>query len=472
MMPPAWADERDDKIKALEKKLQELDERYRTLEKKLESQQKPPPPNEPSPTDESASEKASTLSPGYKDAFTIRSANSNFVARLRGILQVDSRTFVDDGGIKGNDTFTLRRARPILGGTVFRDFDFLFVPEFGGSGSPSIRYAYLNYTYNPAVQARIGKFKVPVSLEQLQSDYNTLFIERAFVSSLAPSSDLGVQLHGEIWRGKEADTQRLSARGALNYSVGVFNGVGDGRTSENIDFDDQKDIVARIFAHPFLNTDIRFLKGLGLGIAGSYGHQEGPQGLPLKNGFATDAFQTFFTYRTGAGTGDATANVIADGAHWRLSPQGYFYYGPFGLLGEYILSSQELARQAGPVTFQTVHNSAWQIGGSYVLTGEEASHRGVLPRRNFDPRTGHWGAFEVVARYEYLDVDDGVFTLLADPAMSATRAAAWGVGLNWYLNRNIQAMFNFVQTDFKGGSSGAVTRQNENVFLTRIQLAF
>ena len=125
VMPPAWADERDDKINALEKKLQELDEKYRMLEKMLESQQKPPPPNEPSPTDKSASEKASTLNLGYKDAFTIRSTNADFVARLRGILQVDSRTFVDDGGIKGNDTLTLRRARPIIEGTIFRDFDFL-----------------------------------------------------------------------------------------------------------------------------------------------------------------------------------------------------------------------------------------------------------------------------------------------------------------------------------------------------------
>src|SRR5260221_411215 len=329
MIPPAWADERDDRIKALEKKLQELDEKYRILEQKLESQQKPAPPNEPSPTGDAASEQASTLNRGYRDAFSLRSTNADFVARLRGILQVDSRTFFDDGGIKGNDTFTLRRARPMLEGTVFRDFDFLFVPEFGGSGSPSIRYAYLNYAYNPAVQLRIGKFKVPVSMEQLQLDYNTLFIERSFVSSLAPSADLGVQLHGEIWTGQEADTQRLSARGALNYAVGVFNGVGDGRTSENVDFDDEKDVVARIFTHPFLNTDMGFLKGLGLGIGGSYGHQEGPQGLPLNNGFATDAFETFFTYRTGAGTNDATASVIADGPHWRFSPQGYFYYGPF-----------------------------------------------------------------------------------------------------------------------------------------------
>jgi phosphate-selective porin len=46
------------------------------------------------------------------------------------------------------------------------------------------------------------------------------------------------------------------------------------------------------------------------------------------------------------------------------------------------------------------------------------------------------------------------------------------VGLNWYLNRNIRAALNFNHTDFKGGASGSVTRQDENVFLTRMQLAF
>jgi len=61
------------------------------------------------------------------------SADTNFVFGLRGVLQVDNRTFFDDGGIQGNDGFILRRARPIFQGTVFRDFDFQFTPEFGGS---------------------------------------------------------------------------------------------------------------------------------------------------------------------------------------------------------------------------------------------------------------------------------------------------------------------------------------------------
>jgi hypothetical protein len=37
---------------------------------------------------------------------------------------------------------------------------------------------------------------------------------------------------------------------------------------------------------------------------------------------------------------------------------------------------------------------------------------------------------------------------------------------------NVRAFFDFNHTDFKGGASGRVTAQDENVFLTRVQLAF
>ena len=64
---------------------------------------------------------------------TFSSADTNFSISLHGVLQADSRTFPSDGSINGNDSFLLRRARPILQGTVYRDFDFMFVPDFGGS---------------------------------------------------------------------------------------------------------------------------------------------------------------------------------------------------------------------------------------------------------------------------------------------------------------------------------------------------
>ena len=41
----------------------------------------------------------------------------------------------------------------------------------------------------------------------------------------------------------------------LNYAAGIFNGVGDNRSSANADFEDDR-IRGRLFAHPFKKTSI------------------------------------------------------------------------------------------------------------------------------------------------------------------------------------------------------------------------
>src|SRR5690606_10458897 len=115
--------------------------------------------------------------------------------------------------------------------------------------------AYVNARFWPEFQIQAGKFKEPVSLERLQSGANLLFIERSYPSQIAPNRDVGVQLHGEL------------LGGSLNYQVGVFNGVADGGSGDVDTADDDKDIAARIFAHPFKNTDIEALQGLGIGVA-------------------------------------------------------------------------------------------------------------------------------------------------------------------------------------------------------------
>ena len=136
-----------------------------------------------------------TVGPG---GFSASSADSNFVFRLNGVIQVDSRTFFNDSVNKNaNDGFLLRRARPIFQGTLYRDFDFKFTPDFGGS-SVQIFDAYGNYRYAPWAQLRSGKFKTPEGLEQLQEDVNTSFNERSLVTDLVPNRDVGLQLWGDI----------------------------------------------------------------------------------------------------------------------------------------------------------------------------------------------------------------------------------------------------------------------------------
>jgi phosphate-selective porin OprO/OprP len=182
--------------------------------------------------------------------------------------------------------------------------------------------------------------------------------------------------------------------------------------------------------------------------------------------------QQFFAY---------TNTTVANGIHWRLSPQAIYYIGPISLLGEYAISEQRVTRSIAPVTSTTLRNTAWQVAGGWVLTGEDASYSGINPKNPFNLGAGHWGAFQLVGRYGELDIDNKAFPLFANPAVSASAAHAWAVGLNWFLNRNLLVKASYARTTFIGGSGsgstatsppGIITRQPEELFTTRLQLSF
>src|SRR6266542_594395 len=441
------AEDTDHNVDSLKKQIEQLDQKVRILERnqELDMEEK-----------EAKAKEALKISVDER-GFAVGSADGNNLIKLRGLHQVDSRFFLKDATGNNNDSFVLRRARPIFEGTVFRDFLLQLVPEFGGS-SVQILEANINYRYSPELQLRVGKYKSPFSLEQLQSDPQALFIERGLPTGLTPNRDLGVQLWGEVFDG------------IFNYAAGVFNGVGDNRNSTNIDIDDDKEVAGRIFLHPFKKTD-RFLQGLGVGSAGTYGSAHGAAALPATTGgtlpgFTTDGQQQFFAYNPTNGV------TIADGKHWRFSPQGYYYYGPFGLLGEYVISSQNVRNTVSG----QMRNKSWQIAGSYVLTGEDGSYRGVTPRRPLG--SGGWGALELTGRYAVLDVDPDAFPVFADARTSASSARSWTVGLNWWINKNIRATASFSRATFSGGGGAGtsapaiVTRQPENVVQTRMQISF
>ncbi|MGD1088091.1 MAG: porin [Verrucomicrobiota bacterium] len=456
----------DTDITALEQQIQDLDQKVRILERQRELDQE---------AAAEADKAAPKITLGAK-GFGFSSADSNFVATIHGQLQVDSRTFQNNDHIQGNDSFLLRRARPIISGTVFHDYDFMFVPEFGnatpGAASaattPSIYDAYVNYHYSPAFQVQAGKFKPPVGLEYLQNDAYLSFNERSLATDLIPGRDIGFELHGDVFSG------------VLSYAAGIFNGVGDNqRNTTDIGFQDNREFDGRLFVQPFKTTGIAALQNFGVGVGGSWGGTSITNTLDLPNttggtlpGFITDGQQQFFAYNP------ATGGVVADHDHWRLSPQGYYYYGPLGLLGEYVISDQGIENTVSHTTAD-LENTAWEISGGWVLTGEDASYNGVAPRHPFDPRNGGWGAWQLVARYAELNVDKAAFPDFANPATSASGAQAWAVGLNWYLNSNIRVNASFSRTTFTGGGTttattppNSVASHPEEVFFTRVQLSF
>jgi len=355
-----------------------------------------------------------------KDGFGVRSDGGRFTVKVRGYAQADGRFFLDDEEEKGVDTFLLRRVRPVVDGTLWGTFDFRVMPDFG-DGKTVLQEAYIDSKLFPEFRVKIGKFKTPFGIERLQSATAITFVERALPTALVPNRDIGIQASGEL------------LGGTLLYAAGAFNGVLDGSSADS-DTNDGKDIACRLVVQPFRTTSMGALKGLGIGGAATWGKREGnpdtsksPDAVNLPK-YKSSGQQTFFSYSSGD-LPDKTA--AADGDRRRTSVQGSYYWGPVGLLGEYVVSKQEVAKGEDSATLS---HTAWQGAGSVVLFGGDASYQGVNPASPLSPAAGTWGALEIAARNAKLTPDSAAFPTFADADKSARSASSVAVGINYYIN--------------------------------------
>lgn len=390
-----------------------------------------------------------TTTAGAKDGFSLKSADGRYTLRFRGYFQSDGRLFPGTDATAGIDNLLIRRARPIIEATVGRYFEFRLMPDFGGA-SPAIFDAYWDGKFAPELVVRAGKFKPPVGLERLQSATDVTFAERGLPTNLVPSRDIGLQVSGDI------------SEGVLAYQIGVFNGVPD-LANGGDDLSDAKDFAARVFVQPFKRGGLR---GLGVGISGSTGLERGSvtaSGLPT---YRTPGQQAFFRYNTSATT--PATNVFANGKRQRLSPQGYFYTGPLGVLGEYVIARSAVTRAGATAELE---HKAWQASGSFFLTGEKAGFRSPTPKKPFDLKEGGLGALELIARYGELSLDEASFPVYATATASAQKAKAWGAGLNWHFTRAVKVGVNYEHTTFTGGAADG-DRKAENAVITRFQTSF
>jgi phosphate-selective porin OprO/OprP len=448
---PAYADDTAE-IEKLKAQIQELDQRLRILDRKQELV------NE----DVAAKQKAAPKVTASDKGFGVKSADGQFEYRLRGLVHFDYRSF--DGSAPAStiyDGFLARRIRPTFEGTVFGKYGFRFTPEFAESGDGSatsgisqnktrVIDAYLDARFDPAYSFRFGKFKPFVGLGRLQSGSDIKFIERSYVSNnILPNRDFGLSLYGEALDKK------------LNYAVGYFNGVKDG--GENFTSQDEnnhKDFAARVFSTPFAGTDSA-LSGLGLGIAGTWSQDSNSNSLGSYK-TAGQAYN-FFAY----------TGTTSNGRRERIAPQAYYYNGPLGIIAEYAAVKQDVIKTSNSAT-ASLTNSAWQIATSYLLTGEDASFKGVKPYSPFTSGAeGGWGAFELLARYQENNIDRDAVTFANTTNGYALGAKTWGIGLNWYLNEASRFSFNLERTKFSDVTKGTVLLGNsENFAVARYQLAF
>lgn len=438
---------------SLQQQIEDLQENQKVLERKWELDQEKAEVKE-------KEEKKNGVKVGVnsKEGFFIKSNDGQYTIKFRGLVQADARFFLKDGAEKLSDQFLVRRARPIVEGTVTKYFDFRIMPDFG-SGTITLQDAYADAKPFKELKIRGGKFKVPVGLERLQSGGNLFSIERGLPTNLVPNRDIGFQLFGDF------------IDGSISYAVGFLNGTPDngpgGLNAFDGDNTDGKDVYGRIFALPFKKSSIAPLQKLGLGVAGTFGSQDGTASAPNLPSYKTIGQNTFFSYLAGTAT---TPAVVSANDRYRIAPQAYFYYGPFGIFGEYVRSSTGVSLSGTNNT--TLTHQAWQVAAEGFLTGEENNWNGVNVKRPIHPKKGQWGAVSVGARYNEQRNDPRSFPLYASASSSAQRARAWGLVTNWHLTNNYKFSLSYDQTHFKGGAAAGGNRAAEHALFSRIQVSY
>ncbi len=456
-------------IKQLEKRvgtLEGLDQRVKVIDQKVDVQAQKLDVQAQKIDVEAQTERKQALTlPIVKagdDGFSLSSPNHDYNFGLGGIIQADGRFFTSGADKDVGSTFFLNRVRPIFTGSVAKYYNFNITPDFG-QGKVVLQDTYLNITYFDFASLRTGKFKAPQDLERLQSDRDLEFSQRSEIQNLVPNRDTGFDLHGKLLDGR------------VFYDAALMNGVPNNTASDTNDIDnnDGKDFVGRIFATPFELSENQWLKALGFGIGGSYGDE---RGITVST-YKTYGMSTWFSYNSG---------VTASGLRARLDPQAYYYVGPFGLMAEYAQDSHSLNRFAtngapSPFTKQinrtdTFTDTGYFAQASYLLTGEKASYGWVKPNHPFNPRNGWWGGWELAARISNVAADSRQFQLgFANPGVAAKTATEFAAGINWYLTSNIKWQWDYANTYFDEGAGTTALprdRPNESVFESQLQITF
>jgi phosphate-selective porin OprO/OprP len=165
--------------------------------------------------------------------------------------------------------------------------------------------------------------------------------------------------------------------------------------------------------------------------------------------------------------------------YWGLESAAVF--GPFSLQGEY--NRLKIDRYGAA---STVNADGFYIFGSWFLTGESRVFKNgnadrVKPFEDFAPGGG-WGAVELLARYDTLDLTDADFQSIGGRAVRR-KGETYTLGINWYLNPNLKFVANYIR--FKGqnsplvfpaipaaGLNGLGTTAKGDIIGTRLQVDF
>ncbi len=361
-----------------------------------------------------------------------------------GIEEIQDGAWGDVDFVNGTET---RRARVFLKGKAYEHLKFKVVYDFAAGDELGLKDAYLDFVGVPGVgNVRVGQGLEPLCFNELTSSKHISFIERASLTAFAPSRNAGVMVHDNAVDGK------------LNYQVGFFldTGMMAGKRGN-----DDYSVAARLAY--LVAGEEKSDHAVHLGGAFNYFvPEEGVRFRQRPEVHLSDRLVdtgTILNAKTVLKYGGEIAGV----------------FGPFYFAGEYIATSIAKSDEDAPAgdrgdewLVDDGSLSGYYAEVGYFLTGEHRVYKGGLwdrtkPGSNF-LEDGGLGAWEVVARYSSLDLNDDNAEIYGGKMDDVT------VGLNWYLHSNARLMFNYIMSSVKDHDNDEMGKVN--AFTMRTQVDF
>jgi phosphate-selective porin OprO/OprP len=298
--------------------------------------------------------------------------------------------------------------------------------------------------------ARFGNMKEPFSLERLTSIAALTFMETSLpTDAFNRGRNIGIRYDIPLFD----ERITLGTGGFLN--MGSFSDVGDAQ--DQMSEHNGYDFTVRVTGLPWYAEEGARLFHLGLSYV--YG---------IRDAADTDDRIQYRARPESRLTDDRlvdTGLFFADGVNF-INSDFAVVFGPLSFQGQYYYTFTDADGKGDPDFW------GFYVQGSYFLTGEHRNYnasRGffsrVTPRHEFRPLRGGWGAWELGARFSYVDLND--------EGIQGGRERNFTAGLNWYLTRNYRLMFNYVRAYVKDrATEPPVDSGRADIFQARFQIAY
>lgn len=349
---------------------------------------------------------ASGVKISMKPSPKIESADGQYSFQPFGRVHLDSTHFNDDKKDHANNA-NFRRTRLGFKGKLGDDLKYKTEMDFAEE-NVNFKEVTLTYTGLEDADIKVGHQKPSFGMEQNTSSNYLMMIERA-----APTN--------AFTRDEEIGVNILAGGDKWSLAAGIFN-----EDAGNDDTDEDEDLTFDV------RGSMNILDDNVLHLGAGYSHREPTGNVRFRAKPAGDGDNIIDTGNFGA---------VDDVGVYNAELAGVF--GPFSFQSEYFVTDVNRDDGNADASFDGYYAQA-----GLFLTGESRPYKGktgnfgrVKPNSPFSLKDGGSGAWEVVARYEHVDLNDNGAGITGG-ALDNT-----SIGVNWHLSDHARLMGNIISVD-------------------------